>query len=399
MDQQRAQENGTRVFTGRLFPDGTPHRVETRDGSVHSVGRLDRLDEPAGAERWVAPGFFDLQVNGFAGCDLPDPKLTVADLRRMAEALLATGTTRFLPTIITNDLDAMCGQLARLADAMEADPLVGAICPGMHVEGPFIHPEDGPRGAHPRAYVREPNVADFCRLYEACRGKMAVLTLSADWPTAPEVIAEACERGVLVAVGHHRAEPQALEAAIRAGARMVTHLGNGADAMLPRLDNCIWRQLGDDRLWASFIADGHHLPPATLRCMLRAKGLGRSVLITDAMAAAGMPPGEYPLGDTCVVKTPAGKVCLPGTPYLAGSAADMPLVVGRAIVDGGLSVAEGLRLAATQPAVLRPGPDDPWACEPGRRANLVEFDWAAEVGEIRIRQAAIGPFSLQVPSP
>jgi N-acetylglucosamine-6-phosphate deacetylase len=222
---------------------------------------------------------------------------------------------------------------------------------------------------------------------------MRILTLAPEQPGALEVIAEAHRRGVVVAVGHHRADGAALDAAIRAGARMTTHLGNGSDALLPRHDNYVWGQLGEDRLWASLIADGHHLPPATLRSMLRAKTPDRVVLITDAMAAAGMPPGRFLLGESEVIKAPEGRVCLPGTPYLAGSAAEMPLVIGRAVLDGGLDLATAVRLGTLQPAMLVPTSDDPWVCEPGRLANLVELDWEPVSASVSVRQAVIHGFS------
>lgn len=386
------QESGRVVLEGRRFPDSQPVRVEVSDGLIRAVEPQTALGESPGTERWIAPGFFDLQVNGFGGLDLPDPNLGVEGVGRIARMILATGTTRFLPTIITGDLEAMCRQCSMIVDAMERDPLVGLMCPGIHVEGPFIHPEDGPRGAHPRQFVRDPNGADFERLNEACRGRLAILTLAPERPGAVEVIRAARQAGVLVALGHHRADPQSIENAIEAGARMTTHLGNGSDAVLPRHDNYVWRQLGEDRLWASFISDGQHLPAATLRSMLRAKTLERCVLITDAMAAAGMPPGRFRLGDSEVEKTPSGRVIVPGTPYLAGSAADMPLIVSRAVADGGISLIEAVRLVTSQPAALLPGPFDPWACEVDRPANLVAFDWIPAEARLSPRVAVIGRF-------
>lgn len=389
-------DNSNVVLTGRRFPDGTPVRIEVGDGCIQTVQVLEsteELDEPSGRQRWVAPGFYDLQVNGFAGVDLGDPKAGVAEVRKVCQAILSTGCTRFLPTIITGDLNNMCQRLETLAQAMESDPLVAAMCPGMHVEGPFIHPEDGPRGAHPREHVRAPNLPDFRRLEKACRGRMRILTLAPEQPGASEVIRAACEAGVTVALGHHRADQTMIDAAIGAGARMCTHLGNGADALLPRNDNYIWWQLGEDRLWATFVADGHHLPPATLRVMLRAKTLQRSVLITDAMAAAGMPPGRFPLGHSEVIKTPESMVCLPGTPYLAGSAAEMMLVVTRAVADGGLELPQAVELVTLQPARLIPTPDDPWSCVVGRPANLVEFDWDPAGAELTVRKTVLKRFS------
>lgn len=383
------------VMTGRLFPDGTGVAVEAVDGKIKSVKPVSALNESSGVQRWIAPGFYDLQVNGFAGIDLADPQVGIPDVRKMVEAVLRTGCTRILATIITGDLEAMCDRLSMLADAIESDPLVAAMCPGMHVEGPFIRPEDGPRGAHPREHVRLPTIRDFERLYDACRGRMRILTLAPERPGAIEVIRAATARGVLVALGHHRADPESLEAAIDAGARMTTHLGNGADADLPRTDNYIWWQLSEDRLWASLVADGHHLPGPALKAIIRGKTPDRVVLITDAMAAAGMPAGRFPLGEAEVIKTPTGRVSLPGTPYLAGSAAEMPLTIERSVVDVGMGLCEAVRLATLRPAVLVPTPIDPWRCSVGDPSNLVEFDWDTDKAKITVRKAVIGGFALE----
>ncbi len=383
-------DESTACFTGRRFPDGAVVEIEVAAGTIRSVRTVAKCDEPAGVQRWVAPGMYDLQVNGFAGIDLSDARVGPGEVRRMAEAVLRTGCTRFLATVITGSIEAMCARLATIAEAIASDPLVAAMCPGMHVEGPFIHPDDGPRGAHPRQHVRNPNVPDFRQLQSACRGHMRILTLAPEQPGAVEVIRAATADGVVVAVGHHRADRASLEAAIEAGARMTTHLGNGADAQLPRNDNPIWWQLGEDRLWASLIADGHHLPPATLRTMIRAKTLDRVVLITDAMAAAAMPAGRFLLGDSEVVKTAEGRVCLPGTPYLAGSAAEMPMLISHAVADAGLSLIEALRLATLQPARLVPTDIDPWSCAVGQPVNLMEFDWRADAAELTVRQVARG---------
>jgi N-acetylglucosamine-6-phosphate deacetylase len=372
-NSDKANNSTPGILTGRRFPDGQPVRITVREGHIEGVEPVQTLSERGGTQRWITPGLFDLQVNGFAGENFLDPAVTPEDVSHIARSVLRSGATRFLPTVITAGISAMCQQLSVIADTMAADPLVAAMCPGVHIEGPFINPEDGPRGAHPREHVREPSIADFERLHRAAGGRVALLTLAADQPRAVDLIRHARERGVLVAIGHHRAGPEALEAAIDAGARLCTHLGNACDAMLPRTDNYVWQQLGEDRLWASFIADGHHLPPFTLRCMLRAKTVARSVLITDAMAAAGMPPGQYSLGETEVERTPSGRVVLPGTPYQAGSSADMPLVVRNAVAYGGVSFEEAIQMASLQPAALLSCGS--WSCAPGAEADLVEFDW------------------------
>ena len=393
INETRLRAASRMTFTGKRYPAAQAMAIWVDDGVISGDEPVQVLDVEDGVTRWIVPGFFDLQVNGFAGHSFCDTDVTAETVEAAAKAQLATGVTHFLPTIITGELDAMCKQLGVIADAIETIPLLKRMCPGMHLEVPFIHPDVGPRGAHPKPHLRQPNLADFDRLFEAARGKMAMFTLAPDQPNATAVIREATKRNVVVALGHHRATAEDLDAAIGAGAKLCTHLGNGSDAVLPRLDNPIWRQLGDDRLWASFIADGHHLPAPTLKSMLRAKGPLRSVLVTDAIAAAGAPPGTYRLGDTDVERTAAGKVVLPGTPYLAGSAADMPLVVGNAVRLGGVSFLEAVAMASVRPAMLLPNWTRRWSAFGGDACDLVELDWRAADGALTIRQAAIGPFA------
>lgn len=385
------------ALEGRLFPDGGPARVVVQDGRVASVVPVKSLEEPAGAERWIVPGFFDLQVNGFAGRSFADPGVKIEDVEHICRALLPTGATRLLPTVVTADLETLCRQLSVLADAMERIPVVQAMCPGIHLEGPFIHPEDGPRGAHRREYVRDPSIAEYERLQAAARGRIVMLTLAPERPGALELIRHVASQGVVVALGHHRADGQTLDQAVAAGARVSTHLGNGSDAVLPRLNNYIWNQLGDDRLWASFIADGHHLPPLTLRCMLRAKDLERSILVTDAIELAGMPPGRYLRRGVEAELTQDGKVVLVGSPYLAGSVATMPVLVSHAVSDAGLTFVDAVRLATLQPESLMSRQVAPWSCQAGASANLAELSWTRSDAAIRVRTAVIGRFTHQPP--
>src|SRR5207244_2295005 len=213
-------------------PDGMPVCITVADGEIRSIKSLSEPFDSQDEQRWILPGFFDLQVNGFAGRSFADPSLTADDVEHIARAVLATGVTRFLPTIVTADLDVMCAQLATISNAMRDLPLVGEMCPRIHLEGPFINPEDGPRGAHRREFVREPSIADFERLWAASQGRIAILTLAPDQPGAFELIRHVSGRSVVVALGHHRARGEMLDAAIRAGAKISTHLGNGADAVL-----------------------------------------------------------------------------------------------------------------------------------------------------------------------
>jgi N-acetylglucosamine-6-phosphate deacetylase len=243
------------------------------------------------------PGLFDLQVNGFAGVDFGDPALAPEKVLHAAEAIGKTGVTRFLPTLITSSLDSFSSCARALVRATH--PAIA----GLHMEGPYISPEDGYRGAHDRAFVRAADRDDFRRRQDAAEGRIRLVTL-----------------------------------------------GNGCPAMLPRHPNVIWEQLGDDRLMASFIVDGHHLPPATVRSMIRAKTPGRSILVTDAIAAAGMPPGRYTLGGQEVELSPEGRVAVPGAPNLAGSALRLDVAIANAVRFTGLPLEEIVEMASRRPA-------------------------------------------------
>jgi N-acetylglucosamine-6-phosphate deacetylase len=290
------------------------------------------------------PGFVDLQVNGFAGVDFNAPGLTVDDVRRVAHLLRATGVTRFLPTLITSPLDRFAA-CARAIVAVD-DPAIA----GIHQEGPYISPEDGPRGAHSRSYVIPASIDDFKRRQEAARGRIVLVTLAPEVPGARELIEHLAGHGLRVAIGHSAATPAQIRDAIAAGATLSTHLGNGCAATVPRHPNLIWEQLAADELHASLIVDGHHLPAATVKAIIRVKSPQRTILITDAMAAAGQPPGRYRLGDVEVEVGEGRRVSLSGTTYLAGSALTMPEAIGQAVRCTGLPLDEVLPMATTNPA-------------------------------------------------
>lgn len=294
--------------------------------------------------RITCPGFVDLQVNGFAGVDFNDPSTSHADLARAAAAMRETGVTRFLPALITSSFDrfAACARNILAAEMPEVA--------GFHMEGPYISPHDGPRGAHPRAHVVAPTIEDFARRQEAADGRIRLLTVAPEAPGVLPLIEHVVRDGVRVAIGHSAATDVEVRAAIAAGATMSTHLGNGVALTLPRHPNLIWEQLAHDSLVASFIVDGHHLPPATVKAMLRAKGLSRTILVTDAIAAAGQPPGVYRFNDMTVELSRTGRVSPPGAAWLAGSALSMHVAIANTVRFTGLPLADVLPMAHAHPA-------------------------------------------------
>ena len=318
-------------------------------------GRIVALSPTEGApeELLIAPGLVDLQVNGYGGIDLNSPDLTPDDLHALAGQLAAWGVTSFLPTVITNSDDALEQLLAVIARARAAPgPFAGALI-GVHLEGPFISPEEGPRGAHDPRWVRPPDWEAFTRWQRAAEGAIRLHTLSPEWPGSQEFIARCAADGVTVAIGHTSASPEQIQRAVAAGARLSTHLGNGAHPMLPRHPNYIWEQLACDELWASFIADGLHLPAAFIKVLLRAKGR-RAVLVSDLAPLAGLPPGRYTSsvgGD--VLLTPDGRLQLASNPSLLAGATHTQLQAINHLVAAGLCArADAWRRASTLPAEL-----------------------------------------------
>lgn len=299
----------------------------------------------------ICAGFVDLQVNGFAGVDFNDPGMQAADFAGAAQAILKTGVTRFLPTVITAAPKAITACLRNLHAAVKQLPQP-AMAPGFHVEGPHIGPEDGPRGAHPAAWVREPDTDEFQQWQEAAEGGIRLVTLSPHWPEALRYIEFVVKQGAAVAIGHTSATPQQIADAASAGATLSTHLGNAAPAIIDRRANLLWAQMADDRLSASFIVDGFHLNDSFLRTALRAKGLARSILVTDAAAPAGAAPGAYKLGAQEVELTADGRVVLQGTIKLAGSALRMNDAIANTVRMAGVTLEEAIVMATANPRRL-----------------------------------------------
>ncbi len=290
------------------------------------------------------PGFFDLQANGFAGVDYNDLGTTSEDVLRSAEAMRRTGVTGFLPTLITSSLEhfAACARVINNAGS--------GLIAGIHMEGPYISPEEGPRGAHPLAAVASASLEDFLRRQEAAQGLIKLVTLAPEVPGALPLVQDLVERGVRVAIGHTGAAPEQIRDAVSAGATLATHLGNGCARTLPRHPNFLWEQLAADDLLASFIVDGHHLPPATVKAMIRAKTANRSILVTDAIGPAGCPPGEYQSCGWRVVLREDGWVGPPDKPWPSGSSLTLALAVANTVRFTGLDLDTVWPMASTIPA-------------------------------------------------
>ena len=346
---------------------------------------------PAEDQMWLAPGFVDIQVNGFAGLDFNDPGASIGQIALALDTILTTGVTRCLPTVITGGPDDMLQCLRNLRQAQRELPWGRAIA-GFHVEGPYIEPEDGPRGAHPRRWVRPPDIAEFHRWQDATDGHIRLITLSPHWPEAPGYIRAITNAGVAASIGHTGATAGQIAAAVDAGATLSTHLGNGAHGVMRRHPNYIWDQLAEDRLSASFIVDGIHLGQAFLRTALRAKMVQRAVLVTDASAPAGAEPGRYRLGEQDADLTSDGRVVLAGTDKLAGSALRMNDGVANMVRLGGLSLRDAVQTATVNPARIVKLGGRLQGLKPGDAADIVAFgmdDGALQIDSVFLDGEAV----------
>jgi len=354
-----------------------------------SIQIADELVERTAGLPYLAPGFIDLQVNGFAGVDYNSPDTSIEEIGRSLRVQFATGTTRLLPTVITGSREGMLGSLRNLLAAKKALK-EGVAIEGFHVEGPHIAAEEGPRGAHPKQHVRPPDIDEYKRWQEATEGLVKLVTIAPEWPEAPAYIEALVSEGVTVAIGHTAAQASDIQAAVSAGATLSTHLGNGAHAVLPRHPNYLWDQMAEDRLNADFIADGIHIGPAFLKVALRAKGIERSILVTDASSPAGAAPGRYMLGDQPVDLTEDDRVVLAGQTRLAGSALKMHRGVENLMRIAGLSLAEALTMATRNPARVGRIAGRRKGLAVGDRADFVVFDFDEAARAIRIRETWIG---------
>ncbi len=277
----------------------------------------------------------DLQVNGWGGVNFSDSGLTREGIGRAADLLAEKGTEKFLTTVVTCSPETYEAVLPLLGTACAEDDRL----PGIHIEGPFISPEDGAVGAHPKPHVRAPSIDAFKRLQELAGGHVRLVTLAPEQPGALGLIEYLVENNVIVSVGHTLANSGHIADACKAGATLATHLGNGIPNELNRTQNTIWAILASP-LTAMLITDGFHLPPDFIKTVYAAKGSGKTILVSDAAPVAGQLPGEYEIFGTRVRLTKEGCVQNLNAPTLAGSASDLAACAGVAEKILGLEKAE-----------------------------------------------------------
>lgn len=356
-------------ISGIHYSTGESIHVDFQGGKIEKITpRTPGFSLPT-----VGPGLVDLQINGYAGRDFNSLPISPEMVVDVVGLLHREGVTSFFPTVITNSDPAIFDAMTAIAQACQGSDIAESGIAGIHLEGPFISPEDGARGAHNRQYVRPPDWDMFRRWQDACGGRIRIVTLSPEWPGSAGFISRCAAMGITVSIGHTSATPEQIREAVDAGARMSTHLGNGAHLMLPRHPNYIWEQLAQDKLWSCLIADGFHLPDQVLTVVMKVKG-ERALLVSDAVSLAGMPPGTYTthVGGR-VVLTPAGRTHLADNEKILAGSAQMLLHCIQHLTSRGLAdLAGAWEMASTRPAGFM-GLPAAAGLAPGAPADIVLF--------------------------
>lgn len=360
--------SATRSLEGRSADAPEIVRVEIADGVITAVSRRPSHDQSLPV---LAPGLVDTQVNGYAGLDLNGDDVTPSTLAALTDRLRAVGVTTWVPTVITAPEERILHALDCIRRARAADPRVRDAIPCAHVEGPFISPDDGARGVHDLEWIRPLDAEEVERWRRA--GPVGIVTVSPHADHSAEQIARIAGTGIAVSIGHTSADHAHILAAVDAGARLATHLGNGIPTMLPRHPNAIWSLLADERITAGLIADGHHLPAETLVAMIRAKGDRGVFLVSDLTAIGGLSAGAHttPVGGRVVLSDDL-RLSHAGSDLLAGAAATLMDGVRRLAGLPAIGLATALRLSTENPARIVPGHRSALGrLEPGAPADLV----------------------------
>lgn len=380
------------TIEGIHFATGKPVQVKILNGKIASIKTVKKIKEE-NKKIYIAPGFFDNQVNGFAGVSfsLGNSDLTLEGVEKATRELWRFGVTTYLPTLTTNSREVLERNFALLAKTLEEPALLGSI-PGFHLEGPYINPEDGYRGAHPKQFVRLPDWEEFMEIYRVSGEKILEVTLAPEMEGAQDFIKKCREKGIVVAVGHHNANKQQLDLAVQNGARISTHLGNGCANMINRHNNPLWPQLANDNLMISIICDGFHLLPEEINTFYKVKGADKTIITSDVTSYAALEPGQYKAetGET-IELTKEGRLYYPAQNVLYGSASPISKGIGHIIEVTGCSLADAIQMASTNPAKLY-NLSDRGTLEVGKRADIILFtldDFVIDIQKTFVKGEAV----------
>lgn len=356
-------------------------------------GYINTIEQYRGTQKglpYISPGFFDTQVNGYNGSDYSLPDLSRQHILNIIHSLAKSGTTQHVPTFVSMPQDRLVHNLGVTVKSIRESEDIAAAIPGFHIEGPYISPEDGPRGAHDKKFVRRPSFTEFEEWQTAAEGMILYVTVAPEIDGMIDFIRRVVDTGVTVSIGHSGADPEDIQRAVDAGASFSTHLGNGSNTYLPRLKNYLWEQLSTDKLYAGLICDGFHIPKSVVRVIARAKGIEKIVLVSDVALIGGYPPGLYKWGDLDVQVFNDGHLGLPNTNMLAGAAHLLDWDIPRFIEFTGHTLGTAVSLCTVNPARLI-GMSQPYYGElvEGAPANLCVFDYQEGADRFKILQTYV----------
>jgi N-acetylglucosamine-6-phosphate deacetylase len=354
---------------GYLYSDGKPVSIEVVNGKIVKIKRISL--NPDLPKIYIAPGLIDIQINGYMGVDFSGQNLTKEDMKGAIKSLWKVGVTSVLPTVVPNEPSRMINSFTILSELTKDEEIRKSI-PGFHLEGPYISPEQGYRGAHLEKYIRKPDWNEFAKFQEAAQNNIKLITVAPEVEGAIPFIQKCVQSGLIVSLGHHNGTTESIEAAVAAGASMSTHLGNGCANMINRHLNPLWPQLANDKLTAGIIVDGFHLNKEEVQCFYKMKGYDKTILVSDAVDLAGLPPGEYIRREKKLVLTADNIVKFPAENVLAGAANPISICVGNMMKFTGCSLSDAIGMASTNPAKLL-GLDELGEIKTGKRADLILF--------------------------
>lgn len=347
------------------------------DGIIADIVSQFQAELPEGRhvdlpEMTLIPALFDVHIHGSGGHDVMEA--TESALNRIGAFLARRGVGAYCATTVTAPLESLLRALSGLARLINA-PLDGARPVGIHLEGPFLSPHK--RGAHAESQLLTPSIALFDRLWQASEGNIRVMTIAPELPNAEETITHATKMGVRVSLGHSNANSANARSGVLAGAASATHTFNAMRRFDHRDPGLVGEVLTNDRLFAEIICDGLHVEPTAVRLFWKAKGPERAILVTDAMAGAGMPDGAYRLGEM-EVRVRNGR-CVVGQDTLAGSTLTLDRAVKNFADFTGAGIAEAVTLATTNPARMTGLDAEIGLLAPGRSADIAVLSSKNEV--------------------